>query len=205
MRPTSAAIALSSLLVSTSATAGVLQELDPKGETGTVWSTDSGKALAAYVPAGIYTVVEEAAAPRGPGGGVLLAKAGRVSLEVDAAAGTIVAVTVNGKGAIVDRTLMVNMKRAAPKAFEPGSGIQLIVKARKARDISSSAVLTGSTATDRLFLLDITTYASYGTKAEILDEAALAFDVETLEPRVGRKLEPTYWYAAHTTYWNATK
>lgn len=202
MRPTSAAIALSSLLVTTTASAGVLQETDPKGETGTVWSTDSGKALAGYVPAGAYSVVEEAAAPRGPGGGVLLAKAGRVTLEVDALAGTISAVTVNGKGVIVDRTVLVNMKRAAPKAFEPGSGVQLMVKARKARDISSSAVLTGDTAPDRLFLLDVTTYVSLGTKVEILDEAALAFDVETLEPRVGPKRTNTYWYAAFTAYWN---
>lgn len=169
--------------------AGVIQDAESKpAALGTAWTSDTAAALEKYLPPREATLAEDA-------------KAGRRTVEVMPDKQRIVGVRVNGKGEVVERTLLVDLAAAAPEAFKAGSGVHVIATAKRARATSSSSILTGEDGPDPLFLLDITVYAASGPDAKVIDEVSLAFNIANFLPSVSpAALEKWayYWNAANT-------
>ncbi|TVQ88247.1 MAG: hypothetical protein EA397_17330 [Deltaproteobacteria bacterium] len=196
MRSSLILLALGGTLVGTSAHAGVIEYTDIDGARAAAWTSQPCEALEASKDLKAECVdsldgVSKTAI--GPGGGILIARAGAYSFEVNPKTGHVSRVLADTRGTVKERVFVVGLK------LPPGRRLQTLVSGRIEKTVSAEALV--STSVEAYGARLVLSYV-VGRSSSDYDTFELSFDVETLEARTEPPPRNLSWYTAPPTYWN---
>jgi hypothetical protein len=192
-------IALGGTLIGATANAGVVEYTAVDGARAAAWTDapcsalDSAKELEAKCVDSLDEVTKTAI---GPGGGILIAKSGAYTFEVNPKTGHVNRVRTDERGAIVERVFVVGIK------LPPGRRLRTLVSGRIEKTVAAAALVDSAVEARGARL--VLTYV-VGRSSADYQTFELSYDVETLEA-VGKspprgvdpyEIPPTYWVPSY--------